>query len=123
MTTQRAPTYRSVERELDLEDLIPGDRVRVQIAEKIIPMTYEKMVHGNGQERLNSKSEIYFIEIPGDYNKEDKSVLNVWTSLVKTMQFPDRHIYLDRLHRNIERIDQDHTRYNSVKSLIDLLEN
>lgn len=113
------PAYRLINREADITDLIPGDRVKVVIDHGRRPtwMVYE----GHKPIGLNHSTKCTFIDIPEGYNGEDVDFFRVWESYAKYLQFPGEHMELDYYHRNLRVVKRETDEYQSMKTLADML--
>jgi len=118
---QRQPGYRLVNRESDLTDLIPGDRVKVSNDKRIKWMVYQKMDHGEGNEGLNHQSEAFFIQIPDGHKGEDDAQFDLWRSYVKHLQFEKGTVYINYYHRNLTQVKPGTEQHAELKTLADML--
>lgn len=113
------PDNRFVNREADITDLIPGDRVKVVIDRGRRPTW---MVYGGHEPvGLNKFTKCTFIDIPEGYKGEDVDLFRVWESYAKYLQFPGEHIEFDSHHRNLRAVQRGTEGYSSMKTLADML--
>jgi hypothetical protein len=115
-----APEYRILDRESDIANLIPGDRVIILIDHGRKPRW---MVYGGHKPvALNQSTNCAFIELPDGYKGEEVDIFGVWESFVKYLQFPGGHIEFDSYHRNLRAVQAGTEEYALMKNLADMLE-
>ena len=119
---QRQPSYRMlISSEADLEDLVPGDRVKVCYDHRIKQMVYQKMEHGEGYKNLNPSSKAFFIEIPDGYEGEVDAKFFLWEIYVRYLQFGDGTIFFNSFHKNLTPVGNKSEQHVELKTLADML--
>ncbi len=113
------PKFQLVQREADIANLIPGDRVKVV-------MNGDRESHwmvygGHNTPKLERLTKCTFIELPERYPEGEASYFMVWESQLIYLQFSDQGVRFDALHRNLRWIHNGTEEYDGIKNLAYLL--
>lgn len=111
------PAYRIVNRESDISELIPGDRVKVLIEHGRPP---KWMVYGGQKPAgLRPSTKCTFIEVPEACQGENIGSFSAWESYVRYLQF-DGQILFNSFHREFRTVPRETEEYRLMKQLADM---
>ena len=111
--------YKCINREKDLKNLEPGDRISVKIGtdEKITSMIYigykDENYTGTNPERL-------YCNVPEDYRIEEHKPILVWNISDMHTDFPDEcRLRFNSYYLNTKKIKPTSKKYQAIKYIID----